>query len=324
MAKEDEAFARLLDFSYAVDGLWDDGVTSNRNYDQVLTADSVGKYGPSERNIRNPAALGFVDLDDGLAAARILTRYEDEGHPDDWFWNDEPGVQQRFELTEARSFSMRPGRTYWLRMSVFIPADVVVSSRDQLVLSDLKPRIGNALFDPVLNIKLGDRYLQVDHLVGRIHECVNGYSEGGRENTHCDSSKEQLFIAPTADVRDRWVNLVYRFHWADDDSGRFHLWMDDTLMIGIAGNSTHGADYVQNKFGIYRGFYGSQGQPQADAGIYFAGIGRSESCEELGLTNCAALEADVERIETPGVLGTNYVDEMSMTEYLDAGGRVMP
>ncbi len=322
-ARDDKAFAGLLDFSYGTAGLWRRGATSNRDYNQVLVGDSVGKFQASDRNIRNKAALGFVELDGGAVAARILVRYEDEGHRDDWYWNDKPGVQQRFELAERRSFSMKPGKTYWLRMSVFIPRNVVVSRLDQLVLTDLKPWVGRRLFDPVLNIKLGDRYFQVDHLIGRQHECVHGFSEGGAENTVCDSSKEQLFIKPIAEVQDRWVNLVYRFHWANDDTGRFHLWMDDELMMGLAGDSLHGADFVANKFGIYRGFYGSQGEPQPKANIYFAGVGRSETCGGLGLDTCDALEADVERIETPGVIGRNYVNDNSMSEYLAAGGRTM-
>lgn len=323
LARADADFARLLDYDYAAGALWQGGVTSNRNVDQILLGDSPGNFVLAERNVGNSGALGFIELDGGYVAARIRVLYEDEGHRDDWFWNDDPGVQQRFELAEERSFSMRPGETWWLRMSVFIPGDVFVANRDQLVLSDLKPRTDRALLDPLLNIKLGDRYFQIDHLIGRPYTCAHGYSEGGHENTVCDQSKEQAFIAPTGDVRDRWINLVYRFRWADDDSGRFHLWVDDELVMGMAGVSSHGGQIIQNKFGIYRGFYGSQGTPQPPARIYFAGVGRAETCAGIGLQNCAALEADLERIETPGVIGRNYVEDTALTDYLAAGGEVM-
>ncbi len=61
---------------------------------------------------------------------------------------------------------------------------------------------------------------------------------------------------------------------------------------------------------------------KGSAGIYYAGIGRSGTCAGLGLENCDAFEADVTRIETPGVIGKQEVNEMSMTEHLNAGGRI--
>lgn len=320
-ARDDAAFARLLGFDYAPELLPHQGVTSNRDPDQVLVGDSRGHFIRAERNVGDTAALGFVGLDDGLVAARIRVRYADEGHPDDWFWNDEPGVQQRFELAEERDFSMRNGETYWHRLSVFVPGDLVVAPLDQLVLTDMKPKTDAALYDPVFALKLGEKYLQVDHLLGRPYQCMNGYSEGGHENTYCDLSKEQAFIAPTETVRDRWLNFVYRMHWADDASGQFHLWLDDELIMGVGGPTAHGGAIVLNKFGVYRGFQGSQGTPQPDARLWFAGVGRADSCAALGLSSCEALEADVERIDTPGIIGRNLVEEDAMSDYLAAGGQ---
>lgn len=319
----DPGFFSLVGGEDGPEGLHENGVRGNRDFNQILLGDSVGQYVPAERNVRNTNALGLIELDGGQVAARISVQYEDEGHRDDWYWNDRPGVQQRFELAEKQGFSMRPDRTYWHRMSVFITEETSVGNRDQLVLSDLKPRVGRRVFDPVLNIKLGDTYFQIDHLIGRPHECVHGFSEGGHENTLCDSSKEQLFVMPLAEAKGRWLNLVYRFHWANDETGSFHLWINDDLAVLLRGNSLHGADYILNKFGIYRGFYGTQGTPQPEANVYFAGVGRAGSCEELLLSNCAQFESDLGRTDPPANLGTNYVNETSMTDYLEAGGRVM-
>jgi hypothetical protein len=322
LAKSDAKFATLIGYSYGTEPLWNDGATS-KTYDQVLVGDSVGNFVAADRNIQAPSALSYVDLQDGLVAARILVKYSDKGHKEDWFYNGAPGVQQRFEVTETRPFSMLPGKTYWLRMSVFIPDGATVAKFDQTVLTDLKPMVNGLLLDPILNLKLGDKALQMDHIIGRPQACVIGYSSGGGENTICDVSKEQDFIAPIEQITGQWMNFVYRVHWANDETGRFHLWMNDKLVTGIAGNTLHDAEFITNKFGIYRGFYGSQGTPQPDARVYFAGVGRSETCEGLGLGNCTMFEADVETVGSPGVYNRNFVNVRDMTEYLAGGGRVM-
>ena len=134
LAKADAKFAALVGYSYETKALWAKGALG-MNYDQVLVGDSVGNFMEGLRNLKKPGVLNYMDLHDGLVAARILVKYSDKAQKDDWFYNGKPGVQQRYELSETRPFSMKPGKTYWLRMSAFIPDGFTVSAvGDQMEL----------------------------------------------------------------------------------------------------------------------------------------------------------------------------------------------
>jgi hypothetical protein len=323
LAKADAVYAVLLEYEDSSGQLWNRGVTSSSNPDQVLLADSVGQYSIAKRSITTPGALGFVPLEDGLAAARVKVTYADEGHREDWFYNDEPGRQQRFELVEKSDFWMKTGQTYWSRMSVFVPKGFFVAPLDKVTLSDIKPETwGQIILDPVVDFALNAGALQLMHFVGRKLDCIIVANEGGGDNTLCDVSMEQNEVLRMPQVWGKWTNIVYRVHWADDETGRLHLWVNDKFIAGFAGNTAHGGTSFQSKFGVYRGYYGSQPKPQPDARIYFSGVGRSDTCEGLGIPNCAALEADVETIDTPGVTNVNIVEFQDKTDHLEAGGKI--
>lgn len=323
-AKADPEFAVLLGFDYDTGPLWKDGPAAPTTYDQVLLADSAGQYEKSKRSITNPEALGFVGLEDGLVAARVQVRYKDKGHREDWGYDDAtPGAQQRFELVEKPKFWMKPGETYWNRFSVFVTKGFKVYPQDQLVLSDLKAETnGNIILDPLVEFKLNAGALQLNHHVGLTLECIVVTNEGGGDNTLCKVRMAQDDILPLDEIMGRWVDVVYRVHWSNDVTGTLHVWVDDKFIAGYQGINAHGADSVQNKFGVYRGYYGTHGQPQVDARVYFAGVGRSQSCAGLGLANCEAFERDATSFDKPGVIKTNMVVFDDVTPYLDAGGKV--
>jgi len=324
-AKADADYAALLDYSYNTDILWKQGVADRANFDQVLFGSSVGTYERAKRSITNPEALGFVALNNGLSAARVQVRYKDEGHREDWFYNDQSGLQQRFELVEKRNTWMRAGQTYWVRMSIFVPKGTTVANLDQIVISDLKAETnGNIILDPVVTFKLVSLAFALNHFVGpdRTLDCAVVSNKGGGDNTLCNINMEQDEIMSLSGISGKWTNLVYRVHWADDESGRLHVWVNDKLIAGFAGNTSHGGTSFQSKFGAYRGLYGSQPEPQPDVRLYFAGVGRSESCEGLGLSNCAALEADVEKLGRMSMRGFEMVVFDDLTPYLAAGGKV--
>lgn len=325
-AKTVPEFSVLLGYNYNVASLWNKGAAASGTFDPVLTADSVGQYEKAKRSITNPEALGLIPLNDGLAAARVQVRQKDKGHPEDWGYRDEQaGLQQRFELVEKRKFWMRPGETYWVRFSVFVKGPFDVAPRDQLVLSDLKAETnGSIILDPIIEFKLNAGALQVNHHIGEGMklECIVVSTKDGGDNTLCNNRFDQDSVLWMRDVLNRWVNIVYRIHWADDDTGTFHVWVDDKLIAGYQGRTAFGGSRIQNKFGVYRGFYGSIPQPQPDARIYFAGVGRSDSCEGLGLSACAALEADVATFGKQKVLSTNVVEFDDVTPYIKGGGKV--
>lgn len=325
LARADKEYAALLDYTYNTGPLWNSGVVDRETFDQVLLGDSVGIYERAKRSIKNPEALGFVALNDGLVAARVQVRYEDEGHPEDWFYNDQPGLQQRFELVEKPNAWMNAGETYWVRMSFFVPKLTIVASRDQVSLSDLKVETqGGIILDPVITFKLNADAFQLNHHVGDdlTLDCAVITNKRGGDNTICNINMEQDNILTLSQVSGKWTHVVYRVHWADDDSGRLHVWVNDKFIAGFAGNTSHGGDRIQNKFGAYRGLYGSQPEPQPDVRIYYAGVGRSGTCEGLGLSNCAALEADVAKIGREAVRRVNMVTFDDLTPYLAAGGKV--
>jgi hypothetical protein len=306
--------------------LWNGEPGARDNYDQVLAADSVGQYEKAKRSITNPEALGFVPLNDGLVAARVQVRQKDEGHREDWGYDDEqPGLQQRFELVEKPKFWMKAGETYWVRLSVFVKSPFHVSQGDQLVLSDLKAETnGSIILDPIIELKLNADALQVNHHVGNglKLECIVVSNKDGGDNTLCNNRFEQDSMLSLKQILDRWVNIVYRIHWADDETGTLHVWVDDQLIAGYQGRTSFGGTTVQNKFGVYRGFYGSVPQAQPDARLYFAGVGRSDRCDGLGLASCAAFEADTATFGKQKVLRTNVVEFDDMTPYIEGGGEI--
>lgn len=324
-AKSDKTFAALLNYTYNTGIFSKKGVRPKKDLNQVLLADSVGKFKIADRSIKKPTALEFVELNSGVSAARISVNYADEGHREDWFYNDKPGMQHRFELTEQRSFSMKPGKAYWLRLSVFLPE--WFDTGDQMTLTDMKPMVNGLLRDPVVSLVIAKRggsdLLQIHHIVGRVQDCVIGYNEGGGENTYCDLSKQQAFFEPAMGLKGKWLNFVYRVNWANDDKGSYHLWLNDKLLVGYKGKTLHGAEFITHKFGVYRGYYHSQGMRQPNASVYFTGEGRSGTCEGLGLSNCAQFEADAKTTGAPGVTGTNLVEEMEKTRYVETGGKIM-
>lgn len=325
-AKSDGEFAKLLGYDYNTSVLWNAGPGTRDNVDQVLAADSVGQYEKAKRSIANPEALGFVPLNDGLVAARIQVRQKDEGHPEDWGYNDgQDGLQQRFELVEKRKFWMKAGETYWVRFSAFAAPPFTVAQGDQLVLSDLKAETnGSIILDPIIEFKLHSNGLVLANHVGEemALECVVVSTKDGGDNTLCKNRFEHDTILRPADALGRWVNVVYRVHWSDDETGTLHVWVDDQFVAGYQGRTSFGGSSVQNKFGVYRGYYGSVPTPQPDARVYFAGVGRSDSCDGLGLSNCTAFEADATTFGKKRVLQTNVVEFDDLTPYIEGGGEV--
>ncbi len=325
-AKSDTEFAKLLDYQYNTASLWKEGPGARERYDQVLAADSVGQYEKAKRSIANPEAIGFVPLNDGIVAARLQVRQKDEGHPEDWGYNDEqPGLQQRFELVEKRQFWMKADETYWVRFSVFAAPPFSVAQGDQLVLSDLKAETnGSIILDPIVEFKLHKNGLVLANHVGEgmALECAVVTNKNGGDNTLCKNRFEHDTILRPVGALGRWVNIVYRVHWADDETGTLHVWVDDRFIAGYRGRSSFGGSRVQNKFGVYRGFYGSIPQPQPDARVYFAGVGRGDSCEKLGLAKCAAFEADTSRFGKQRVLDTSVVEFDDLTPYIEGGGKI--
>jgi hypothetical protein len=157
---------------------------------------------------------------------------------------------------------------------------------------------------------------------GMALECAVVTNKNGGDNTLCKNRFEHDTILRPADALGRWVNIIYRVHWADDQTGTFHVWVDDQLIGGYQGRSSFGGTTVQNKFGVYRGFYGSIPQPQPDARVYFAGVGRGDTCEKLGLEKCALFEADSGTFGKQRVLDTNVVEFDDLTSYIQGGGKI--
>ena len=321
----DKAYSSLTGYSYETKLLSRKIVGAAKDLNRILLADSIGKFVVADRSIKKSTALEFVDLNDKISAARISVNYADAGHRDDWFYNNKPGLQQRYELTEVRPFSMRPGKTYWLRLSVFLPE--WFDTGDQMTLTDMKPMVNGLLLDPVVSLTFAKRsgrdMMQIHHIVGRKQDCIIGYNEGGGENTYCDLSKEQDIFLPASELKGKWLNFVYRVHWANDDSGSYHLWMNDKLLVGIKGNTLHGAEFITHKFGVYRGYYHSQGTKQPNASVYFTAEGRSATCTGLGIEKCATFEAEALTFVKPGVTDVNIVNLNEMSDYLKAGGKIM-
>jgi hypothetical protein len=325
-AKTDPKFAALLSYDYNTEVLWNEGLGARGDYDQVLAADSVGQYDKSKRSITNPGALSFVPLNGGLVAARVQVRQKDEGHPEDWGYNDEqPGLQQRFELVEKRKFWMKAEETYWVRFSAFAAPPFSVAQGDQLVLSDLKAETnGSIILDPIVEFKLHTDGLVLANHVGEdmALECVVVSNKNGGDNTLCKNRFEHDTILSPTDAVGRWVNIVYRVHWANDQSGTLHVWVNDQFIAGYQGITSFGGTSVQSKFGVYRGYYGSVPSPQPDARVYFAGVGRSDSCEGLGLSTCAAFEADSTTFGKQKVLKTNVVEFDDLTAAIANGAKI--
>lgn len=325
-AKSDTDFAALLNYNFNTEVLWSGGPGARDNYDQVLLADSVGQYEKAERSITNPEAFGLVPLNDGLVAARVQVRQRDEGHPEDWGYNDEQvGTQQRFELVEKRKFWMKANETYWVRFSAFVAPPFSVAQGDQLVLSDIKAKHNaGIILDPIIEFKVHQNGLVLANHVGEnmALECVVVSTKDGGDNTLCKNRFEQDTILSPKDALGRWMNIVYRVHWADDETGTLHVWLNGQFIAGFQGRTSFGGSTVQYKFGAYRGYYGSRPRPQPDARVYFAGVGRSDSCEGLGLSGCTFLEEDVTTFGKKKVLGTNVVEFDDLTPYLESGGEI--
>jgi len=243
-AKSDAGFAALLNYSYNTEVLWSDGPGGRDNYDQVLLADSVGQYDKAKRSITNPEALGFVPLNNGLVAARVQVRQSDKGHPEDWGYNDdEAGTQQRFELVEKQKFWMKAGETYWVRFSVFVAPPFSVAQGDQLVLSDIKAKHNaGIILDPIIEFKLHQNGLVLSNHIGEnmALECVVISTKDGGDNTICKNRFEHDTILNPFDVLGKWMNIVYRVRWIDDETGTLHVWVDDQFIAGYQGRSSLG------------------------------------------------------------------------------------
>lgn len=308
-AKSQQEFAALLAF---------DGIESppqkpaRSKIDRLLYADSFGKYARSPRNIRNQRALDYVPLDNGMTAARIAVNYEDKGHKADWFWNGKPGVQQRFELTEKDSFFMRPNKTYWYRMSVFIPTGTKIN--DHLTITDFKPQVGKVQMDPILDFKFGLNHLRIQHKFGHPYKC-GSFIIKGSQNTLCDETMVFDEIGSVEELSGKWLHFVYRINWARKNQGTLHIWLNDKLVLGLKSDTMlANTRFIRNKFGVYRGYYKFQGTPSPDVSLYFAGIGRAASCEKLALPNCAQLESETGRFEKPGVVNSKTTTHTDLSD----------
>lgn len=270
-----------------------------RELGTILIGDSKRIYQKAPRNVRAKGVSDFVQVA-GRDAIRITLRYQDAAHRDDWVRAGRAGTAQRYELAEKKSKWMRAGRVYWQRLSVFIPQGTRVLELAHL--TDLKRRTPDGLgHSPVVSISLTNSHLRLRHLIGRPMDCVTGIEPGGGTNGYCNHDTEFVNLAPISAVSGRWVEIVYRTDWQNDASGRFHLWMDGQLKVGLAGISANGGKTIESKFGLYRLWFKTRGRPAPDVTVYFTDVGRAKTCNGLKLANCSRLEADVARL---GYFGT--------------------
>lgn len=296
-ARSRKEFATLLAF---------DGVKKPKNktglekYDSFLLGNSVSNYKEAVRNIKNPRALEFVALDNGMTAARITVNHNDKGHREDWTRNGRPGLAQRFELTEKDHFFMQPNKTYWYRMSVFVPKGTEI--KDHLTITDFKPLVKKVFMDPIMAFDFAKNRFRIQHSFGHEYKCKYR-RKNGRNLTVCDQTITFYDVKQLWDMTGRWLHMVYRVQWSGDNKGTVHFWLNDKLIVGLqADTMLAGTQHIRNKFGLYRRYHETQGKRSPDVSMYFAGIGRAQSCEELALPNCAKLKQDTKKFETPGIM----------------------
>lgn len=296
-ARSKKEFATLLAF---------DGIKKPKHkagsakYDSFLLGNSIGKYEESVRNIKNPRALEFVPLDNGMTAARLAVNYKDKGHREDWSRNGRPGLAQRYELTETDSFFMRPNETYWYRMSVFVPKGTEIN--DHLTITDFKPLVQKIFMDPIMALVFAKNRFRIQHSFGHEYKCKY-WRKAGRDVTLCDQTITFFDVKWLWDMTGRWLHMVYRVNWSRENKGTVHFWINDELIVGLqADTMLAGTRHIRNKFGLYRGYYETQGKQSPDVSMYFAGIGRAQNCEELALPNCEKLKQDTKKFETPGIM----------------------
>ncbi|SFT38401.1 Polysaccharide lyase [Pseudovibrio denitrificans] len=310
-------FARLLagdkqpvkSFSYAKPRLSD-----------IFIGGHGSRYEQAERNIKNPRALELVPLADGSAAARVAVNYEDKGHPDDWLELKQPGMTQRYELTEKRKLFQRPGKTYWHRISIFIPAGTHI--KDHVTLFGMHPWGKTIGLDPVFYLMIAHDWLRFQHTLDESFKCVVGPSWRGGDVSYCDADITIERLKPVYKITGKWITLVSRVYWGSKQ-GTYHLWMNNELVLGVKG-PTHPPRTISigNKFGVLRGYYETLGTPSPDLSIYFSKIGRAKDCKSLELLNCAQFEADIKTFGKFTVHSTKKLITREMSKYLKKGGRV--
>jgi len=292
-----------------------------RDVNQILIGDSKRIYQFSPRNVRKRDVSKFVNVD-GRDAIGITLRYADKGHKNDWVRAGKVGTAQRYEIAEKKSKWMKAGNVYWQRMSVYIPRGTRVLELAHL--TDLKVRSKDDIrHNPVISISLDKSHLRVRHLVGRPMDCVTGLEKGGGTNGYCNHDTEFVRLVPTSKITGRWVELVYRTDWQDGASGRFHMWIDGELKLGLSGVTAHDGKSIESKFGLYRLWFKQRGTPAPDLTVYFTDVGRGKTCDKIALENCEAFEADTQRLGYFGVGNRWTTREREKDKWLASGRPIL-
>jgi len=295
--------------------------TLSQNINQIMIADGRSGYKFVERNVSKRKAFQIVEHE-GKVAAEFKLSVDMGGARDDWYRNGVGGYGQRFEYGERKETAQRFNKEIWTRMVFWLPNDT--EAKEQTTLFDLKEIRNNQTFGPLLNLALRDNgngtELTIKHQFEQ-NDCIIG-RDGDGENSFCDKTDLNVSYGSVKKYTGRWVEYVSKAVWSNNSDGAYDAWIDGKKIIGYRGNTSFGADRVAFKFGLYRIKLNSTKNPK-DIKIYFTNVGTADTCEELEISNCGALNKSLDVLGYPSARNVNRYKMTQKTDFIASGGKVL-
>ncbi len=294
----------------------------SNNIKQVLIGEGKGQYEFNPRNVSQKQAFRMVQHE-GRIAAEITLSKSMSGHKDDWNRGGRPGYAQRFEYGQKKNSATKRGRTVWTHMLFWLPPG---TTSDQTThLFDLKEVRNGKTFGPLVSFSVrndgGGSAIKLTHRFDKF-DCVDGIDTSGTKNSFCDTTDTNVIFGPVSRFSGRWVQVVLRVVWDGPSKGVFDMWLDGRKVVGYQGNTAHSADSVRFKFGVYRLKLNSSNNPP-DFRAYFSYVGNASSCSRLGLSTCAAMEAQKGPTGYTNVSRVFRVNSKGKSDFIASGGRVL-
>ena len=253
---------------------------SYENLLQIMDEQTAKLFVPNSRNINKVDGFEIVDFK-GRKAARMSISMNDKGHPDDWGRFGAAGTAQRIQIQEKpRVHEMRDGEVYWYKFSIFIP-NHVGSAYHTISPFDLKDRKNGRQRDPAIAFTITNNQVTFQ-LKTTGEECRKIKNMQGRVSDFCERPGLIANMEMNDYFKNRWLDFVFQM---DMRKGKeiTRFWVNERLIGVIKGDLSPQGEFLGFKFGPYRN---SIKNPPQDEVIYYAGIKRGTSCEDLEILSC--------------------------------------
>lgn len=279
--------SRLVSFLAAVVISCSAEAQSMRDVNKILGGELKGRMEfSSEVNVPRKSGLELVKLGK-TTAVRMRLEYDKPGGALDWKRHGTPGFAQRLQVREKKNRIMKPGREYWYRIFLMLPKDNPrIVDNMGLSLFDIKHHVNHGSY-PLAEIRLTSEGLRLDEALRSDWSCGSYKNVEGGQTATCTYLKSMSVLGSQARFSGRWVSVVMNFRSHPTD-GHFRIWVDKKPVLYFRGDTQKGSRGTEFKFGPYRVH---MTKDPGDMEVLYSGIARGDSCEVIGIKDCAQLLA---------------------------------